>query len=90
METAKFTPNVESLPEAQYRIYKFLLRFFGKHERFPNYREIMKEFNYASPSAVQCAIEGLEHRGLLSRVPRRPGTIRLTGYRVVLQKVEEE
>jgi len=89
----KESPESEKLwglPAPQRKLYKFLFSFFEKHERFPTYKEMTKALGYASPSAVQNSMDGLESRGLISREYNRQGTLKIAGYRAVLQKIEED
>jgi len=78
------------LPDPQRKLYKLLFSFFEKHERFPTYKEMMNALGYASPCAVQHSMNGLEERGLISREYNKQGTLKLVGYRAVLQKIEED
>jgi len=78
------------LPDPQRKLYKLLFSFFEKHERFPSYREMTKALGYSSPCPVQHSMNGLEERGLISREYNRQGTLKIVGYRAVLQKIEED
>jgi SOS-response transcriptional repressor LexA len=78
------------LPDPQRKLYKLLFSFFEKHERFPTYKEMMNALGYASPCAVQNSMDELEKRGLISREYNRYGTLKIVGYRAVLQKIEED
>jgi len=78
------------LPDPQRKLYKLLFSFFEKHERFPTYREMTKVLGYASPCAVQNSMDELEKRGLIFREYNRYGTLKIVGYRAVLQKIEED
>lgn len=75
--------------ESQQKVYKFLFKFFEENERFPTYREIMRVFGHTSPSGIQSSLEGLREKGLISWEYNRQGTLRISGYRIVLQKIEE-
>jgi SOS-response transcriptional repressor LexA len=76
------------MTEGQQELYSFLLEFFEQNQRFPKIREMMKHFKLSSPSGIQARLELLRSSGYIDWQIRKPGTLRLTGYRVKLEKIE--
>ena len=73
------------LTPKQQEVYDFLIDFFGENQRFPTFREIAARFSLPH-GAVQARMDALKTKGFISADPNRAGTLKLTGYRAILQK----
>ena len=76
------------MTEGQQELYSFLLEFFEQNQRFPKIREMMKHFKLSSPSGIQSRLDLLRAGGYIDWEFNKTGTLRLTGYRVKLEKME--
>lgn len=70
----------------QQRLYEWLLQYFERESRSPTVRELMAGLNYTSPDPVRRLLLRLQAQGLIEVTERKPRSIRLVGYKLVLTK----
>lgn len=62
---------MQGLTEKQQNIFNFLILFAKKYGYPPTVKEIMEEFNFASPTAVTTHLQALEKKGYLRKTGKR-------------------
>ncbi len=62
---------MQGLTEKQQNIFNFLTSFAKKYGYPPTVKEIMEEFNFASPTAVTTHLQALEKKGYLRKTGKR-------------------
>ena len=68
----------------QRQIYDYLCRYADAHDYAPTMAEIGKQFKLSSPASVHHILSGLEHEGLIRRIPNVS-----RGIEVVRQETDE-
>jgi repressor LexA len=65
------------LTPAQQQIFSWIEDYIAQHKIAPTHRDIQKGLQYRSPASVQVHIEALNSKGLISRTPRTPRSIKI-------------
>jgi repressor LexA len=70
--------SISGLTKQQSTAYRFIKSYSEETGFSPSYHEIGTALNLRSKSGVHRVIHGLQERGLISLLPNRPRSIRVT------------
>jgi len=68
---------MESLTEAQQKLYDWLAEYIRQHQHSPSIRQMMEAMNLKSPAPVQSRLEHLRAKGYIEWIEGKARTIRV-------------